>query len=620
MDNTIKEQPLVMGFRWIFGEWWRALSIVVLLTFGLLAAYYPEMGDRTYISENALLPGHAKPTWGPNVPGHELGLSLAKDVSVNMTSGIGTNRWAVRDAFKNAGLAEVAVWSQGPGRDGWVVSAATRATRASGVEGIIVGGGASAPGCVGVVVGLARHLTVDSDWLGKDVLWVIVGVDGLDSRKSAGEAQLLFEPAGSQQLNQVFSEWVDDYHGMKGTGLSVGSLKGGIVLAGTSEWTPTTHWDSLAVRIEGAHGMLPNLDLVNIAWRLGKSFNFKVSPEPGPVWSPWWNSARAWIRQASGVPTGLHGPLLSYQVDSITLEPWNSGVASRGTYGGSNSITKLGKLTEALIRSNSNLLEHYHQSYFMYVLASSEIYVSVAFNVILSGPFWFVVAGRGLGLHVVGNRALQQQGFYVMALTLGACAMLMALQSMLDVTAWMAACAVVTLWLWLQGLPLMISLPGFRLPIKYPYPRPADVAGPTSQSGGAPWAGVAAAISSWTGALNAVVSLGSAPLGVFLTFPTLILTVFVTPVDKVHNNRSPIPAPIKALVALATCPFVIPLAVGDPRDVITQAWTAWNVWGAPAAVIATLVYLPAWIATVWTAFFLPRILATNALKPKTKNE
>ncbi|GKD29714.1 glycosylphosphatidylinositol anchor attachment 1 protein, partial [Tanacetum coccineum] len=79
---------------------------------------------------------------------------------------------------------------------------------------------------------------------------------------------------------------------------------------------------------------------------------------------------------ALGVPTGSHGAFRDYQVDAITLEI--SPKLSRNTKGRQTEfLFRGGRLIEGVIRSVNNLLEKFHQSFFLYLLTSSNKFISV---------------------------------------------------------------------------------------------------------------------------------------------------------------------------------------------------------------------------------------------------
>ncbi|KAL9246127.1 hypothetical protein vseg_019701 [Gypsophila vaccaria] len=172
--------------------------------------------------------------------------------------------------------------------------------------------------------------------------------------------------------------------------------------------------DSLSIFAEASNGQMPNLDLINIVNHLAvhhQGFQVKV----GKLWpllhskclknfgeaieflgnlagnfNSKWNfgvSAADYIEgaatlasslyaQALGVPTGSHGAFRDYQIDAVTLVL--STKASPYHYvKRSKFLQRSGRLVEGVVRSVNNLLEKFHQSFFLYLLTGPNKFVSV---------------------------------------------------------------------------------------------------------------------------------------------------------------------------------------------------------------------------------------------------
>lgn len=172
--------------------------------------------------------------------------------------------------------------------------------------------------------------------------------------------------------------------------------------------------DTLSICAEASNGQMPNLDLINIVnylavhsqglrvkvdkiwslldWEwlevLGRTFeslgNFVRSLNPqwkfgipaGDYIDGTATLASSLYNQALGVPTGPHGAFRDYQVDAITLEIspkyalYNKG--RRNEF-----LLRSGRLVESVLRSVNNLLEKFHQSFFLYILTAPSKFVSV---------------------------------------------------------------------------------------------------------------------------------------------------------------------------------------------------------------------------------------------------
>ncbi|KAK6925667.1 GPI transamidase component Gaa1 [Dillenia turbinata] len=177
--------------------------------------------------------------------------------------------------------------------------------------------------------------------------------------------------------------------------------------------------DTLSIFAEASNGQMPNLDLINIVnylavhrqglrvkvekfWSLldSKFLNFvgetvellgKVAKSLNPNWrfgmpvaeyvEGTATLASSLFNQALGVPTGPHGAFRDYQVDAITLE-----ISPKGSLKSMGQridfLMRGGRLVEAVVWSVNNLLEKFHQSFFLYLLTSPSKFVSVGIYMI----------------------------------------------------------------------------------------------------------------------------------------------------------------------------------------------------------------------------------------------
>lgn len=172
--------------------------------------------------------------------------------------------------------------------------------------------------------------------------------------------------------------------------------------------------DTLGIYAEASNGQMPNLDLINIVHYLAvhrqglrvqvekfcSLLNSKWLKSLGEVFeslgklvktlNPDWKfgiSAADYVEgaatfasslyyQALGVPTGPHGAFRDYQVDAITLE-FSLRTSFDRLDRRNDFLLHGGRLIEGVIRSVNNLLEKFHQSFFLYLLTSPSKFVSV---------------------------------------------------------------------------------------------------------------------------------------------------------------------------------------------------------------------------------------------------
>jgi glycosylphosphatidylinositol transamidase len=80
------------------------------------------------------------------------------------------------------------------------------------------------------------------------------------------------------------------------------------------------------------------------------------------------------FKQATGVPTSSHGYFLNHRIEALTI----SGVKSTNKkQNAKQNLLKLTRIIEGTLRSINNLLERFHQSFFFYLLPSSNTYISI---------------------------------------------------------------------------------------------------------------------------------------------------------------------------------------------------------------------------------------------------
>merc|ERR550517_881752 len=182
--------------------------------------------------------------------------------------------------------------------------------------------------------------------------------------------------------------WLEGYHGVSCGSEGVlhsgdlparaGSIQAAINLELSSEFP--TH---INLKIEGLNGQLPNLDLINLVSRLvgkeglrGMFHGVEDHPRPDS-YKGYMRSLKTLLAmmasQATGVPSGNHGLYHRFSIEAITLE----GVTSRNRKRPPADFHVLGRIIEGTFRSLNNLLERFHQSFFFYLLPRGGRYVSI---------------------------------------------------------------------------------------------------------------------------------------------------------------------------------------------------------------------------------------------------
>lgn len=180
--------------------------------------------------------------------------------------------------------------------------------------------------------------------------------------------------------------WLDRYHNSPTHRRSTGALQAAIALHITG--SSCLNFKHMELLVEGANGLLPNLDLVNSVSKMARYKGLRVSTGErsfipsvkglkfmGERMEP---LIRMLLRQATSGATAnllgkrhIHAPFLRYRIDAVTLR----GRAKRGI---DASMRQTFETLEGSIRAMNNLLEHLHQSFFFYLLPGRDVFVSIA--------------------------------------------------------------------------------------------------------------------------------------------------------------------------------------------------------------------------------------------------
>lgn len=341
-----------------------------------LALAHVQLNARTYFSENALLPGLVDPDFQH---GHGSGdyfqelKSIVKDRKPEAEEFQIPSEWLVQkfaelrlDAYThNYSFKYPYNILQGQSVRGQNVYAILRAPRAAGTEAVVL----SAPfradhdstlAGIGLMLGLAKAFNRHTYWA-KDIIFLVT-----DNQEIGMQA------------------WLSAYHHSYNDFISAGHLPGrsGAIQAAINLEIGTDVVSRMDVRIEGLNGQLPNLDLVNTVMRLCRRESITPTLHRR---TDYWNldsmdgfqySLKTMLmmmwRQAPGIPSGNHGLFHRYNVEAVTLHGTKLKNAKQNL-----GFAEMGRVLEGVFRSLNNLLERFHQSFFFYLLPSTDRYVSI---------------------------------------------------------------------------------------------------------------------------------------------------------------------------------------------------------------------------------------------------
>ncbi|XP_044466068.1 glycosylphosphatidylinositol anchor attachment 1 protein-like [Mangifera indica] len=431
------------------------LVSVVCCTAGVLALLLlPVLAKKTYISENALMPGSASSM----ISNQEVSEAneLIKDItslySKPSTAAIESRR-LIAQYISNLG-AEVNYHKFHPQANefhplrffsspdsgilqenfscasyGLNTVGVIRAPRGDGKEAIVlvtpynsVKGGVREALSLGIAYSVFSLLT-QVTWLAKDIIWLVADSQYGEYAAVTSWLRDYHTPVFSD-LSILNTELCDDGSNIlelnENSNLErlisyefrrAGTMAAALVLKVAYR---NEVQDTLSIFAEASNGQMPNLDLINIVNYLAvhrQGYHVKVEKFWSLLNSKWlkilgemfeslgkfvkslnpdWKFgipvadyiegcatlASSLYYQAIGVPTGPHGAFRDYQVDAITLE-----ISPRVSFNNEDRrndfLLQGGRLIEGVIRSVNNLLEKFHQSFFLYLLTSPSKFVSI---------------------------------------------------------------------------------------------------------------------------------------------------------------------------------------------------------------------------------------------------
>lgn len=229
-------------------------------------------------------------------------------------------------------------------------------------------------------------------------------------------------------------KWVEDYLGVDNSEekneekRSLATRHGAIQAAIVLDIEPASTLAGFSVSMVGFNGQLPNLDLFNSFVSVCNHEGFyeeeieltdiPTSARPyftilvDKISELWMELAPKELKdlvknptkevfglfgfmlnQAIGVPTGDHGVFNSYRIDSMTVHN-----VPNGLYNRRHNQLVTGRILEGTVRTLNNLLEKLHQSFYYYLLPSSSRYLAIGDYMI---PLGLILAGSTLKVALV---------------------------------------------------------------------------------------------------------------------------------------------------------------------------------------------------------------------------
>ncbi|XP_005108658.1 glycosylphosphatidylinositol anchor attachment 1 protein [Aplysia californica] len=375
-----------------------ALMYIVGLAWFLALAYQP-FNAGTYFSENALLPGLVESEL-PHVLTKAFNLKDEVKAEMNKDQKVAPQSW-IFEKFRALGLdtyrhnfSVIYPFKSISKKvvQGENVFAILRARRAASTEALVL----SVPlrplankakpqtgGGIALALALASEFKQKAYW-SKDVIFLFTDYDEVGT-----------------------TAWLDAYHESKSEYIVSEHLEGrsGPIQAAINLELPLEKVSYYNLKLEGLNGQLPNLDLVNLVVKLCRKERGQVTlhhtMEPklrsyygegnGESFQEYKTALTTMMRmmwyQASGAPSGNHGLFHRFHIEALTLEGVKDKKSTR-----IHDLTASARIIEGVFRSLNNLMERFHQSFFFYILPSTNRYVSIGMYM----PPFGLMAAAGL--------------------------------------------------------------------------------------------------------------------------------------------------------------------------------------------------------------------------------
>jgi len=324
-----------------------------------------ELNAKNYFSENQLLPGMAQ-TYFSNTNRFYKTLRNLQQICQNDQQNSAVREKIKEDLLKlNLDVYTQNFYVQSKGLNGTNIYGIYRSPRASGVESIVLNipnhGGCNSTAGISLMLSLAKFFHLQTYWA-KDIVFLLTehNVYGMKAW-----LQGYFE----DEQTDVRSERLEGH---------AGSIQAALTVDLESE--NVLYFD---ISIHGMNGMQPNLDLVHLLVRLANYESVPVKLEfqnslyvaPHDFKQSLDTLMRTMSWQISGIPYGNHGLFYKYRIEAYTLK----GISSNPHIGRNYPVDfeSIGRYIEGVFRSINNLLEHIHQSFFMYLLPNTNRYISI---------------------------------------------------------------------------------------------------------------------------------------------------------------------------------------------------------------------------------------------------
>uniref|UniRef100_A0A0R3RU99 Glycosylphosphatidylinositol anchor attachment 1 protein n=1 Tax=Elaeophora elaphi TaxID=1147741 RepID=A0A0R3RU99_9BILA len=350
----------------VVSKWWKVCILSELLAVIYICVIIkPEYNERTKVSENALLPALVTERFNYY---HQISIFLKelraeRDIPNYIEKQLlahGIMTQTMRFAVIVPGFVLETVFSADlsflHNQSGANVVGVVRASRSSSTEAMIVAVSMTKTDLEALAVVLALAV-----YCREQIYW-------------ARDIQFVFVDKSLVGLTAYLAQYHDHHHSfLQSDKLHFHS---GAVVGAFAVKAEGPVFDTMNIEHNMINGLLPNLDLINLMAKLADKFSLIPEVFHHGYQKSWWDIAettsKAMLSQAFNEKEGLHSIFGPYGIQAVTIHV-------KSVMEGHASLTDLGRICEGALRSLNNILEKFHQSYFLYVMTDMRHFLSVAY-------------------------------------------------------------------------------------------------------------------------------------------------------------------------------------------------------------------------------------------------
>uniref|UniRef100_A0A915Q2H4 Glycosylphosphatidylinositol anchor attachment 1 protein n=1 Tax=Setaria digitata TaxID=48799 RepID=A0A915Q2H4_9BILA len=311
----------------------------------------PEYNERTKVSENALLPALVTERFSY----HQRISNFLKELRAERDISDYIEKQLLAYGIMTQTL-RFSVTLPGFNQSGMNVIGVVRSSRSSSTEAMLVAVSMTEKSLEALAVTLAL-----ATFCREQIYW-------------ARDIHFIFVDKGLAGMTAYLAE----YHEHRNLFLQSEKLSfhSGAIIGAFAIKVEGSAFDTMNIEHNMVNGLLPNLDLINLMAKLADKFGLVPEVFNQGYQGSWWDlidtTSKAMLSQAFNEREGLHSIFGPYGIQAVTIH-------AKSVVEGHTSLTDLGRICEGALRSLNNMLEKFHQSYFLYIMTDIRHFLSVAY-------------------------------------------------------------------------------------------------------------------------------------------------------------------------------------------------------------------------------------------------